>query len=185
MNWIIEFEGFALSRSFVFKELTIRSIEASYSKHFFIKSPCHFDRLIARDKRVVRWCEANLHNIHWFAGKDKFSDVILYLKSNLDQTSTVFTKGRQKVEILKGLKFPGTINNVEDLIIHPLNQLEVEFDDRSSLCPLLFHKKNSHCSHAKSYALLQYFNEPKDEQLPEEESDVFEEISEMQGDEEE
>lgn len=86
-QWILEFEGFELSRGFVFKEISLRSLDNLISQHFFIKAPCRFLNLTDSDKSIVRWCEKNYHKINWRSGNVKFATARNILKDVLDENS--------------------------------------------------------------------------------------------------
>lgn len=184
MSWIIEFEGFNLSRGFVFKEVSILATDKSICRHFFLRPPCRFDRLTDKDKQIVRWCETDHHKIYWFAGKDKFSELRSYLASTLEDGSKIYTKGQQKVDILNLLGIPGLVENTENTSsLQAITQwLRVHADivRKSPPCPLSFHKGNLHCAYIKAFVLAEEFNKSDDnESLFETESGVLETTVDM------
>jgi hypothetical protein len=182
MKFIVEFEGFSFHRGFIFKEISILGLDNSISKHFFVKSPMRFEGLSHKEKRITRYCENELHQIFWFAGKDKFSDVLQFMKDTLVAGSTVYTKGLQKIQILWDLNLACHIEDTETYLPESLEKHD-DIDkmiQNTSPCPLSFHRKTLHCSHIKSVLLKDLLLKLENEHLYQAESEIPEEADEMQ-----
>lgn len=154
MKYIIEIEGFKLTKKFIVKEITIRNLQREM-QHFLVKSPFSFDKLSYLEKRTVKYCESNLHLIHWRAGNTSFGVLKNYLQSNLTNESEVYIKGAEKVNVLRNeLGLTCTITDVNQ--IEPCTWLswKVDLSDvrkRTSFvpCPLYFHRDIVHCTNLK------------------------------------
>jgi hypothetical protein len=182
-QWFLEFEGFELSRGFVFKEVSIRSADNQVSKQFFIRSPCGFSKLSDSDKKIVRWCEKYYHKINWRSGNISFESTEKILKNVLNNSSKVFTKGFSKVKVLQSTKIPGIFENIEDnKEIPTVANFKKNYPELLNLykgCQLPFHKDQVHCADLKSFVLAAHISNY--ESLFKEECLVFETDSEMQG----
>ena len=183
MNWILEFEGFALSSGFVFKEISLRSLETGKQEHFFIRSPCRIENLSRKDLRIVRWCEHNHHCIHWRGGNISISKVLARIRSIIIGTdSKILTKGNTKAEILKKLNFGGSVEDIEATCnLSSVDTWDSQYVDLkiADPCPLRFHRHNKHCSHWKSLVVFEFLKKQKNEFVPEEELELSETTVEM------
>lgn len=156
MKWLVEFEGYSLSFKFIFKEVTFLNISNTSRSDFFIKAPFPFSYLSTRDKKIVRYCEQNLHKLHWSSGSMSYADLSRKF-SNIKQGDTVFTKGLQKVELLKSiLHNKPDIVNLEDLGCMSA-KLYICCNDHSQ-CKLLKHKNELQCSVKKAIAFSRFLS---------------------------
>jgi hypothetical protein len=191
MKFVLEIEGFTLEKGFVFKELTLWSLQNNFDRHFFVKPPCPFNWLSEKDKRIVKYCEKFIHKIHWSAGRDTFLEVRSYLQRLLNDTTNsvvVYTKGESKINVFKqvlGLKCE----------IQDINQLELKSNQEwnedlkkymesinsTEFCPLKFHTNHSHCTQVKAAVIAEFLNSyiNKDECMFTEEPPVSMETEEM------
>lgn len=173
---IIEFQGFNLKSKFCFKEVTVSEIGSKVFTHFFIKSFKNFCDLSLQDRKVVQYCERNLHRIYWSAGSQSFKQVHDYVNQLLKEGAVVYTKGAEKVKILeKSFKISGPILNLDDL------WMDLDFQGYNSdveRCPLPFHKNVSSCSHLKAQTFAKLL-EAYDESLHEQKSSFSEEDIQM------
>lgn len=187
MKYVIEFEGFSLPRSFVFKEIAILGIDNHESNHFFVKPPKKFEKLSDMEKRIVRYCESNMHQVYWFAGRDKFSNVLNYLSEILVDGSIVYTKGLQKQRILQKLMYPCQVIDVESFSPESLYTREglEGLITTCQPCKLSFHKENLHCAHVKAILLKDIIFHYENEQLHPSEPEVSQEDCDMRWNEEE
>lgn len=169
MNYLIEFEGYSFSNNFIFKEITISELQKAKSKSFFLKSPYHRKCLSAKEKGIVNFCENVLHKIKWEAGIHQISELKEYL-SKVKAGDKVFTKGRQKVEILrKLLKRSILIIDLEEL---GCQKVSVYLRNIKVIkCLLEKHTDSTHCSFIKVQAYKHFLS--KNESFTREEYGVF------------
>lgn len=188
MIYVIEFEGFLVKKSFVFKEICVRSVENNLTTiHFFLRPPFPFDKLSRKDRGIVKYCEENLHGIYWYAGHDQFKETRYYLQDLITSEDIVYTKGNQKVDILKrqlGLRC--IIKDIEIEKPEALKFLAEGFKmEEEQKCPLSFHCETVHCAVLKSLLLKNILtdlgnNSTENEQVLTEECSVPETDNEMQ-----
>lgn len=154
MKWVVEFEGFVLSRGIIFKEVVIVNITSGEFYFFLLNPPCSFNRLSESDKKIVRYCEKNIHKIRWNNGRHTMKDLNVGL-SCIGIGDTVYTKGHQKAEFLRSALL--NIAVVVDLD-HMGCKNVIQYLDKikNTKCSLSFHKNSSHCSVIKAFA-FRYF----------------------------
>lgn len=177
MKYVVEFEGFQLAKGFVFKEISICSIDGSLGFQFFVKPPMRFERLSLKDKKIVRYCETYLHKIFWHAGYVRFANVKQRLQDLFSKDDTLYTKGIQKTQILSDLNLGTQVINLEDIVTsfecESITNCEVE-------CILSFHKSSVHCAHRKSIIYSQLLNQSlQNESTTSQEQNVPQETDEM------
>lgn len=163
MKYVIEFEGFALSKTFVFKEATIRNLNTEFRQWFWIRPPFNFQKLTNKEKRIVRYCERKIHKLSWSSGTQSFNNFCEVLKTIKDD-DIVFTKGLQKANILSTL-IP-SLAKVYDLDDFQCPKYFKEFNSKViTTCPLEMHKDSEHCSYKKAHFFVDFiktYNEFKD-----------------------
>lgn len=155
MKFVIEFEGYQLKRRFVFKELVIYDLTSSTINHFFIKPPCPRELLTSSEEKTVRYCEAFLHKIKWHSGNTHLKDVIQFL-NNLPEASIIYTKGRNKTNLLASMFKKFTVLNLEEENCPPITKIFVKPETE---CPLGFHKDSLNCAHLKANAFATYIRD--------------------------
>lgn len=150
MNYVVEFEGYAFSSKFIFKEVCIFNVNTEEINNLFLRSPYPRKCLSAKEKRIVNFCESNLHKIKWYSGYQKYKD-FKHSLSQIGLRDKVYTKGVQKVEILQRILNPNVeVINLEDIgcenisvYMHDLNLNHCIFAD---------HKDSDHCAYLKAQA---------------------------------
>lgn len=177
MKYVVEFEGFQLAKGFVFKEISICSVDGLIGVQFFVKPPKRFEWLSPKDKKIVRYCETYLHKIFWHAGYDRFSTVKQRLQDLFSKDDTLYTKGLQKTQILHDLNLKAQVINLEDVMTssdcESITDCQIE-------CVLSFHKGSEHCAHRKSILFSQILNQRlQNESATSQEQNVSQEANEM------
>jgi hypothetical protein len=172
MKYFIEMEGFAFSRKFLLKELSVVSLDESVNQHFFIKAPPYMS-LSKHEVRTVNYCENKLHGIYFYAGKTKIANVKQFLHSILQPTDIIYVRGETKVRCLRDQL--GISQKIIDLVIYESKadvwrKMLQDFLDservESNLCPLPFHRNNPNCSHTKAFTSRLFIqNVNQDEQM--------------------
>ena len=166
MSYIIEFEGFPLSRKFIFKEVTVTNLASDKYKTYFIKSSCSRKSLSVKDNKVVVFCERKLHGINWNFGFHSFISFKTFL-SGIKVGEKVYTKGIQKCEYLKQLVDPGVlVINLEEIECENVSVYLKNFTPQKCALHREFH--HEHCSYVKAQAFKYFLN--KYESLNSEES---------------
>jgi len=156
MEVIIEFEGFDLKNKFIFKEFCILFLKDNHWLNFFVKSDRPFKKLSRQDKQTVKFCQNFIHKIFWRAGHVDQRFLIPGIKLMLEEHCIVYTKGRNKKQILEDyLGNSVRVVNVEDLeIFGSQAKKKIETD----ICSLRFHKGNHHCAVHKALFLSEQLN---------------------------
>lgn len=171
MSYIIEFEGYSLPNKFIFKEVTIVNNNTEEFTSFFLRSPYPRQCLTAKEKNIVKFCETHVHKISWYSGIHKITDFKKYL-SAIKAGDKVFSKGLQKVDILRKLLDPGVILiDLEDLNCEKVSVFLQK--NKLNSCMLEFHIGSEHCSYNKAQAFK--FVKANHDSSSREEHGVFEE----------
>lgn len=155
MKYIVEIEGFQLQNKFVVKELVIVDVESNFRRHFFICSPYGKSKLSISDRKVVQYCETNLHKIRWNAGHTKMHTVKTYVK-NVTSGSVVYTKGNQKSNIVRTICEQASC--VIDLEDGDCPKVQSICEEIGTGCPLFFHSNNIHCASFKATTFKQFLS---------------------------
>jgi len=192
MIYAVEFEGFFVKKSFVFKEICVRSVEDNITLiHFFIRSPYPFERLTRKERGIVKYCEENLHGIFWYAGHNQFKEVRHFIQETITSDDVVYTKGNQKVDILKRqLGLACSVIDIEAERPEAYKSLaEKHPGEEEQCCPLSFHRDSVHCAVFKTLLLKNILKEVEEssfentisenEQVPKEKCTVLETDNEM------
>lgn len=154
MNYIVEFEGYSFPNKFIFKEVTIVNINTDKFSNFFVQSPFPRKCLSRKENNIVSFCEHNLHKIKWCSGIHSIREVKQCL-SKIKAGSKIYTKGIQKVNILKNLVDSAVVViDLEDLDCK--NAAVYLSNFKVKTCTLDYHKKNEHCSFIKAQAFKNF-----------------------------
>jgi len=146
MKYINEIEGFNLKSQFILKEAAVLNYDSGIIQHFFIKPPYSYKRLSESDTSIVQYSQRFLHRINWRRG-NAFMRTFTKLIKDLPDHSIIYTKGQQKVEILKSYKQNLNVINLEDKFdLLPITRIKNIPDN---ICPLHFHENLLNCAHIK------------------------------------
>lgn len=168
MKYVLEFEGFHLKSCFVFKEISVLCLDNGDKHFFFIKSPrIDLNRLSSKERNSIRYCERYLHRIHWKSGRDNFMKVKQFLLGLFSNSDVVFTKGLEKVKLLKNqVGIIAKVQDINDLLTYAkaadewtLDAKRHQEDINDYLCPLKFHKNIIHCASIKAIVFKKYLNQ--------------------------
>ena len=151
MKYIIEFEGFQLQNTFVFKEVVIYCLNTKHVEHFFVRSPPKMV-LSATDQAIINYCERNLHKIKWSSGRQCMSYVKNLIK-DFDVNTVVYTKGLQKSKLLQSMFKHLSVYDLEELGCPKFNKV---ISPNESVCPLPFHSRSVCCAHRKALAFAKF-----------------------------
>lgn len=132
MQIILDLQGFKQpANEFVVKELSSinvfhdekKSLRLSYF-HFNPPSPWHM--LPTTYQVMNRWCQRNLHGLHWNSGKLSYSCLNAVLGNILIDVKTIFVKGLEKKKWLENLiNYSIPVVNLEDFGCPLLNDIKV------------------------------------------------------------
>lgn len=160
MNYIIEFEGFQLTSFFVFKEVSIIDLSSQKITHFFLKPPFSYKRLTSSEQKTVKYCETFLHKVKWFAGNSYMKDLYSFL-STIPSSSTIYTKGKQKVDLLYKILSRCNILDLEDFECPVITKIS---NIGNNQCPLPFHHNILNCSYIKVISFAKHLLKQQNEQ---------------------
>lgn len=152
MRYVIEFEGYPIKSSFVFKEVTAVNLETLEVLHFFIKSPFQRKNIQYHDQKIVRYCETFLHRIKWHAGRSYMKEFVDFIK-RIPCDSQLFTKGQQKVDLLSKYCTHCTIHDLEENGCPAITKIH---NVQVNTCPLSFHANSLNCSHIKAITFSKF-----------------------------
>jgi len=181
-TFIVDFEGFNLSRGFCVKECAVLCTDNNEITHFFIRSPYHYNNLSVKDCKAVSFCEKAFHGIYWEAGRQKFSDLKNWFRENIGPNDEIHCKGlEKKCFILNRLSIGSKVFNIEGYSNCPsFTSLSQEYINKTVIaCPLPFHQTKLSCSHKKVQILAAFLADQKNEQMHSEESQLLDNSIEM------
>ncbi len=159
MKYVIEFEGYHIKNSFVFKEVTAVNLETLEVIHLFIKSPFQRKKLQYNDRKVVRFCELFLHRIKWHAGRSYMKEFIDFIKL-IPSGSQLYTKGQQKVDLLRKYCSQCTVHDLEETGCPGITKIH---NVQTNVCPLSFHQNSLNCSHIKAITFAKFLLKAQNE----------------------
>lgn len=126
MEFIVDVQGFKQSlNSFVFKEVTILSVEDdAVPTVFYFEPPHRWNLLSQQNKCSNRWLERNFHGISWKFGDIPYKKLKNTLEVALVGAKKIYVKGIEKRAWLKQvLDSKYLIINLEDLGCPSLKKL--------------------------------------------------------------
>lgn len=158
MKYIVDFEGFTLSSTFVIKEFVLLQLNSGKKVHFLLNSPkVNNNFLKSKDRKNISYCENFLHGVRWGTKGQSISNLKTLLHTTLTSEDIVYIKGEEKVKIFcKQLNPSCRVRDINELLTYAevskdwLTIAREQMNKKANTCPLYFHKSNPHCSSIKT-----------------------------------